>query len=211
MPSDQNMPASSEPVPGVTDRQSPTIVHSGKKFRLAIIPSGGFSLPGGDGSLAKSFKRSAGWAHTSAALIAFSSDVVKPVAPHCTVWVPIGALVLLTVLVVAMKLRQVSSDLLSTIVVFCITTAVLSVIVIGLQRYAGGQDGAFAELVPGIKQMQQELGLIQTQIGQVQADTRQIRETQEAERKRAEERQNELKRLVMDAAGGGAPAVQAIA
>ena len=59
-------------------------------------------------------------------------------------------------------------------------------------------------LVPGLEGLQEQLFA-------VKQDTEALLKAQRKEKERAEQRQTELKSLVMDAAGGGAPAVRAVA
>jgi tetratricopeptide (TPR) repeat protein len=116
-------------------------------------------------ALKEGFKHSAHWAHPIAALFAFSTDVVKPLLPHCTVWVIILAFGALIGLIVLMRRGRIANQAAITLISFCLMTALLSACVIGLQIVVGGErDGAAAELIPGIKSLQTDLGLVSRQL-----------------------------------------------
>jgi hypothetical protein len=97
------------------------------------------------------------------------TDVVKPLLPHCTVWVFVAALAGLACLLVMMRLKKIATEVGAALVTFCLMTALLSVAVIGLQKIVGGEEeGAFARLIPGIEELQKKLGLMETKLGAIQ-------------------------------------------
>jgi hypothetical protein len=105
-------------------------------------------------------------------------------------------------LFVGIRVGWVPEELGSIVIASCLLVAVLSSVMLFLQR--GHEHGALAELVPGVEQLQKQLGFIETKIDEVKDNIGALREAQREGQKR-------LERLVMDAAGGGAPAVQAVA
>jgi tetratricopeptide (TPR) repeat protein len=168
--------------------------------------------------LKEGFERSTHWAHTTTALFVFASDFLKPVIPLCTVWVAVAALFLLVSLLIAMKYRAISTKLAFSFLIFCSLTAVLSLVMIGLQESVGDERGVLADLIPAVERLQDRLGIIDVKLDAVKRDTEALRTAQEQEAARAEARhaeamaaQKRLERLVIDAAAGGAPAVQAVA
>ncbi len=116
------------------------------------------------GLLKAGFKRSTGWVHTATALFVFASDVLKPVFPHCTLWVLVAALVAFAALIIAVKRQRITAETFGAVVVFCLTTAVLSLGMIGLQKYTGDPDGALHHLVPGVEKLQKTLDLVEPKI-----------------------------------------------
>src|ERR1019366_1175741 len=113
-------------------------------------------------------RRSAHWAHPVAALFAFATDVVKPILPHCTVWVLVAALAVIACLLIVIRLKAITMEIGATLIAFCLMTALLSVAVIGLQKVVGGDDGAFARLIPGIEELQKKFGLVATKLDLIQ-------------------------------------------
>ena len=138
------------------------------------------------GLLKAGFKHSAHWAHPVAALFAFASNVVKPLLPHCTVGVLLVALVGLACLLVMMRLKKIAAEIGAALVTFCLMTALLSVAVIGLQKIVGGDEkGAFAELIPGIEQLQHKLGVVEAKLETIEQAQQQ--EAAEAKARHVEE------------------------
>jgi tetratricopeptide (TPR) repeat protein len=114
-------------------------------------------------------------------------------------------------LLFSIKFRILSAEFGSSIVVFSLITAILALAMVGRQEFTGGENGALAKLVPGVEELQKKLGIIETKIDAVKRDTEALRKARDEDKARAEQRQTELKSLVMDAAGGGATAVRAVA
>jgi tetratricopeptide (TPR) repeat protein len=85
-----------------------------------------------------------------------------------------------------MRLKKIAAEIGAALVTFCLMTALLSVAVIGLQKIVGGEEkGAFAELIPGIEELQHKLGVVEAKletIGQAQQQ-----EAVEAKARHAEE------------------------
>jgi tetratricopeptide (TPR) repeat protein len=126
------------------------------------------------GLLRAGFKRSAHWAHPAAALFAFATDVVKPMLPHCTVWVFLAMLAGLACLVLLVRRKMIATEVGTGLIVFCLMTALLSMVVIGLQRIVGEEgDGAFAKVLPGIEEMQKSLGIVGTKLDAMQQSQQQ--------------------------------------
>jgi Flp pilus assembly pilin Flp len=152
----------------------------------------GIPNSGAQGLFKDGFKRSAHWAHPAAALFAFATDVVKPILPHCTVWVFVGALGTLAFLLVMMRLGKIAKEAGAALIAFCVMIALLSVAVIGLQRIVGGEeDGAFAKLVPGVEELQKKLGFVETKLNVISQEQRQ-------EAARAEVRHGEEMKALSD-------------
>jgi tetratricopeptide (TPR) repeat protein len=134
------------------------------------------------GVLRAGFKHSAHWAHPVAALFAFASDVIKPLLPHCTVWVFVAALIGLGCLLLMIRLKKFAAELGAALATFCFMTALLSVAVIGLQKIVGGEEnGAFANLIPTVEELQKKIGLVETKLETIQ-------QAQQHEAERAESR-----------------------
>jgi tetratricopeptide (TPR) repeat protein len=163
------------------------------------------------GLLKEGVERSTHWSHATTALFVFASDFVKPIIPNCTRMVALSAVALLGSLLLAIKFRILSKERASWIVGICLVTAILSLAVVGFQVVTGNRNGALAALVPGVEELQ-------TKIGAVKQDTEALLKAQKEEKEREDqhhaemlERLNRLERSGIDAAGGGAPAVRAVA
>jgi hypothetical protein len=84
----------------------------------------------------------------------------------------------------------------SAVIVFFLTTAVLSTIVIGVETRFGGEHGSVIERISYVNELQKDLlGIIKKQLDQIAGNTTQILEAQKAEAARAVARHNELKQL----------------
>jgi tetratricopeptide (TPR) repeat protein len=169
--------------------------------------------------LKEGLHRVSGWAHIVAALPPLAADFIKPAEPYCTLWVLAGALAFLILLLIAIRAQKIAADRGAAIVVFCLALALYSLGVIGLERLAGEDSkGALAHFSSVVEHIQRRLGLIERNIKDIKSDTAAIKQAQQTEAAQAEARHREalegqqrLERLVVDAAGGGAAAVRAIA
>ena len=160
--------------------------------------------------LKEGFERSTHWAHTTTALFVFASDFLKPLISLCTVWLATTAVFLAILLILAIRYRLIPTKTASSFLVFCSITAVLSLLMMGLQAFIGEKDGALASLIPGVEQLQERLGVLDATLNAVKRDAESVLKGQEQAEARAEARQAELKRLLA-ATVVGAPAVQALA
>ena len=212
LPEQTGAPDNSIPAQAVTARSGP------RAWVSAIFHQDGSNL------LKAGFEPSARWAHLLAALAALTSDVLKPVVAHCTLWLTVVALVGLATTRLAIAVHKVSAELGSAILTFCLVIAVISGALVGLQRLSEDENGALAALVPGVELLQTRLGIVEAKIAAVKQDTEALRKGQAQEAARLEAAHSEakaahseemaglkrLERLQIDAAGGGAPTVQAI-
>jgi hypothetical protein len=160
--------------------------------------------------LKEGLHRVAGWAHVLAALPPLAADFVKPLAPHGSLWwlaVPVAAL---AALLIAAKALKLAADTASAIVVFFIAATLYSLCVIALEGRADDPKGALAHWIPGVEKIQESLLRIEAKVDAVKEDTAAILKAQQEEKARGEARQAELKRVLADAAGGGATSVKAV-
>ena len=142
--------------------------------------------------LKEGFEPSAHWAHVTAAFCALTSEVLRPVVEHCTLWVTIAAVAGSVGARLAIKYRKVSLKLGSGIFTFSSITAVLSLVLLGVQGLGGE--------VPGVEFLQAKLGIIETRIAAVKEDTEALRKSQaEAMQELAE-----IKALTRQLVAGGA-------
>ena len=81
---------------------------------------------------------------------------------------------------------------------------------LGLDAFVGDEGGALAS-VPGVKQLQERLGVIDGKLDKVLAGQKEAVALAEKQRTEAMEGQKRLERLVIDSAGGGAQALKAFA
>jgi hypothetical protein len=95
---------------------------------------------------------------------AFVSDVLKPLTTRFTKNLVIGGFTLSVPSFLGVEFGVIP-ELSAALIVFCLSVAVLSSLMLFLQR--GHEHGALAELVPGIKQLQERLGIIDTKIDKV--------------------------------------------
>jgi tetratricopeptide (TPR) repeat protein len=189
-----------------------------EKSQQAILWVQSHDFKHGASLLKEAFEPARSWLHLIAVCFAFVSDVLKPLAPRFTKGLAIGGFTLSVPPFLGVESGFVPeglAPLASTLSVFCLSVAVLSSVVLFLQR--GHEHGALAELVPGVERLQERLGIIETKIDRVKEETEALRRGQEEEKARSEERHKEaiegqkrLERLVMDVTAGGASAVQAL-
>ena len=114
------------------------------------------------GALEKGFHPANSWLHLIAVCFAFASDVLKPLAPRFTKRVALGGFTLWLPPFLGIKFGFVPEELGSALIVFCLSVAVLSSVLLFLQR--GHEHGALAELVPVVKRLQEKLGIIETNL-----------------------------------------------
>ena len=105
--------------------------------------------------------------------------------------------------VLATQFRK-ASEKFAAVFAASLILAILSLALLGLDQFIPNENGVLVALVPGLEGLQEQLFAVK-QIA------KSLLEAQRQEKARAEQRQTELKSLVMDAAAGGAPAVQAVA
>ena len=150
--------------------------------------------------------RVSGWAHIAGAVPPLGADFIKPAAPDCALWVLAGALfgalaATSVALWLAVKARKIAADTVAAALVFFLAVALYSFCVIALEKYTGNDPkGVLAKLSTSIAQLQTNLGLVTESLGRVEKKIDAVTEGQKR-----------LERLVIDAAAGGAPAVQAVA
>ena len=95
------------------------------------------------------------------------------------------------------------------IVVFSLIAAVLSSVMLVLQR--GHKHGALAELIPGVERLQEKLRVVDKNLGELKETTEALRKGQGRKALALGERLKHLERSGIDAAGGGAAATRAVA
>jgi hypothetical protein len=125
------------------------------------------------GALEKGFEPANSWLHLIAVFFAFVSDVLKPLTPRFTKRLAIGGFTLSVPPFLGVEFGFVPEELASALIVFCLSVAVLSSVMLFLQR--GHEHGALAELVPGVERLQERLGIIETKIDEVKQDTAALR------------------------------------
>jgi tetratricopeptide (TPR) repeat protein len=113
---------------------------------------------------------------------------------------------------------QIPVRLAAGLVVFCLLTAALSAVMLGVQALVEDEHGVLAHVSGLAMDVQQRLGIVEAKIDAVKRDTEALGQAQAAEaalaaarHAEAMESQRNLARLVADAAGGGAASVRAIA
>ena len=181
-----------------------------EKIRLRLAALGiryvvqEFLSPRKDEASEDGFEHSTHWAHATTALFVFASDFLKPLVSLCTVWLATGAFLLAIFLALAIKYRIISTRSGYSFLVFCSITAVLSLLMVGLQEFIGDKDGALASLFPGIERLQKNLGVIDQQLNAVKRDTEAVLKGQEQAEARAEARHKEAMAALGAACGTSA-------
>jgi hypothetical protein len=121
------------------------------------------------------FHRSHSWMHLIAVFFAFASDFVKPLLPYLTgllVGISFGLFLLIWVLI---KFRRFRNETLAAAAIFFLITAILSVVVLVIQKAEGNpEEGAAAHSIPGIIELQQKLDIIDTRTIRIEANTNKI-------------------------------------
>jgi hypothetical protein len=120
-----------------------------------------------DGPVGKGLGHTVLWSNAAAALVAFSTDVVEPSFNRFPVLVGIGALLVFLGLLTARLYWRPASEFVSHAIVFSVTTALLSALVIGLEIRFGGEHGSIMERIPGIEELQKQLGLVKTELNSI--------------------------------------------
>ena len=111
---------------------------------------------------------------------------------------------------VAVKYKLLTAKFTSSVGLFCLIIAVLSLIMLGLDAFVGDEGGALAS-VPGVKQLQERLGVIDAKLDKVLAGQKEAVAPLRSSGQRRWRDRKRLERLVIDSAGGGAQALKAIA
>lgn len=113
------------------------------------------------GVLKEGWEGSANAMHATAAAAAFASDFLKPLLPHCTVWLLIVAVVLAASLLVWLANSPARTEKSSAIVVYLLVVAILSSGLFALQRFEGDPlEGGIAHLSDSIKKLQKSLDIM---------------------------------------------------
>ena len=120
------------------------------------------------------FESAPHWVHITAAFFAFTSDVVKPLLPHCTWWVLALAITALFVLLIAVRLQKISMEIGSAIVVFCLITAILLFGVIGLQKYTGNDPEGI--ILSSVTALGEKLDNVLAELRTVKEDVGKVKE-----------------------------------
>lgn len=125
----------------------------------------------GDASLLKlAFERNAKPFGTLTSVGAFISDVLEPIAPFCQYIFYIGGGLTLVALLIYAIVSLLRGRLAPTLLFLCFATFFSG----GLYALQGNdsENGYLSEVVPGISTLQQTLGLIQRDIGEIKQNTR---------------------------------------
>jgi hypothetical protein len=116
------------------------------------------------GLVKEGFERATAWLHIFAALFAFTSDLLKPLIPRCSLLFVIGGLSVAAVVFFLATRFGKASEKLAAVFSASLILAICSLGFLLLQQLMPNENGVLADLVPGIEQLQKKLGIIQTNL-----------------------------------------------
>lgn len=144
----------------------------------------------------------AGWGHAFEGLhwiavcLAFLSDVLKPLSRRSTRTLTYGGAGCSAASYAWMKFDTAWAEIAGDIFDFCLLLAILSFIVLWLQRATKGKEGetngAIAALIPAVKGLQVKLGIIERKLDVIKDDTEALREAHEDHTRRVAEQHQEV-------------------